>query len=236
MPTWSAAVNLVDSVDPLMHYYALVVGRAYPDIAPLASSFLHVELATVMASNWITCGETPENGIALGLASRLRHWLIEAAPESGVAQQPLAVEIYPEPCDESRAIPPSAITYIASASLDNYVSESRQDSYQQKLTRVQGLLALRPAELARLVGVSREALRQWQAGAPIAQERWPDIDVLLATIQKLSAYVKPDALPSVIRRKAPSLGHQSALEWLSGHRYEELLAKYQEAFTYEATA
>ena len=109
-------------------------------------------------------------------------------------------------------------------------------TYLYKLERVRSLLALKPAELAKLVGVSREALRQWHGGAQISSERWADIDRLVSTVNRLASYFKPEALPSIVRRRAQALNQQTAFDWLASKRYDELLSQYEAALTYEATA
>jgi len=85
---------------------------------------------------------------------------------------------------------------------------------------------LRPAELARLLQVSREAVRRWFGGAPIAAERWEDIDRLDRILRRLTGYFKPEVLPALVRRKIPGVGYNSPLDLMQTRREEDLFDFY----------
>jgi transcriptional regulator with XRE-family HTH domain len=131
---------------------------------------------------------------------------------------------------------PEAFTYVVMASLGRDMDESRNGAYLLKLQRIRTALGIRVAELARLLRVSREAIRKWEAGEPISEQWWSIIDQLSAAVDALMRFIKPEHLPSVVRRPVPGLNNATPLEWLASHRFEELIAFYQRVFSYESTA
>src|SRR4051812_4588320 len=78
------------------------------------------------------------------------------------------------------------------------------------LDHIASVLGLSDTELAGLFGVRRLALDQWRAGRvpPKPQEK-------LATLSEitdlLSAKLKSDAIPGVVRQRAPAYGGRSIL-------------------------
>jgi hypothetical protein len=171
-----------------------------------------------------------EVDIAVGLAAGLRTWLLELKSSGQVPS--LQVEaIVPPHAWRRIEMRPEAITYMASAALDQDSEEQHAESYLYKLERIRSTLGLKPAELARLLAVTPEGLRQWRLGGTIAKERWPEIDNLSETVRKLTEFFKPEALPSIVRRRSPGLGNRTPLDWLASGNYEGLVSLYQEVFT-----
>ena len=144
-------------------------------------------------------------------------------------------EIYPEHPRAGVVIEPEAVTYVSSAALDRRVSERREKSYPLKLELTRSRLGLTRPELARLIGVSREGLRQWERGAPISPDRWPIIDKSFDAVNGLLAFVKPEALPGLIRRRLKALNNASPLDWLMSQRHDELRKFYEVLFGYAST-
>jgi hypothetical protein len=127
------------------------------------------------------------------------------------------------------------VAYLASAAIDQYMSESGQSDYQYKLERIQSLLGLRPSELARIIDVSREGLRQWQSGASIASERRPEIDQLYDLALWLAQHIKPQALPSFVRRRIPAIGDQTPIDWFASRRFGEFRRIFERGFSLEVS-
>ena len=233
--TWSTAVNFVSAAEPLIHTYVSILNRALPDKAEAAEEVLHAALSRVCISGWMGAARSAEAGVAIGLASELRRWLCDLTVSGNVSVKLQIREIYPEHARPDVVIGPEAVTYVSSVALDRRVSERREKSYALKLELVRSRLGLSRPELARLIGVSREGLRQWERGAPISPDRWPIIDKSFDTVSGLLAFVKPEALPGVVRRRLKALNNASPLDWLMSQRHDELRKFYEVLFSYAST-
>jgi DNA-binding transcriptional regulator YiaG len=235
--TLASAVRLVSAAEPLIHYVAGIVQDLVPeDHADAVKPALHLELARACTSAWIGARSSLEVDLALALTAHTRDWLGEW---KRIGRLKANVRIKPmELRSGAVAIPirAEAFTYIAMASLDREIDETRNDAYLAKLQRIRSLLGIRSAELARLLRVSREAIRKWDNGEPIAAERWADIDKLNATTDALTRFIKPEHLPPVVRRTVPALDNSTPLDWLAARRYDDLVSFYERIFSYGSTA
>src|SRR6266568_3559308 len=234
--TWMSAVRLVSAADPLIHVCVNLVRDLLPDEADALGELLHVQLARVCASGWVGSRSTREEDVAIGVTAELRNWLLE---RKDIGQLPPAITITalaPCPTASSVQLQTDAITYIVMAGVDRHLNESRANAYLLKLTRIRSSLGITAAELARLLRVSREAIRKWEHGDTIAPERWPDIDRLLEAVEMLLRYFQPEHLPSVIRRPIPALNNDTPIDWLASRRFDELAAFFAEKFNYGTTA
>jgi len=233
--TWFAATAFVAAVDPLIQRYVRIIEGVWPTKAPPVEELLHAGLGRVFLSGWVGSGSSAEAGVAIGLAAEVRRWLSDLKA-SGCLPPDLSIrEIHPRPSGANLLIGGQAVTYVLLAALDQYIVEHRNESYRTTLGYVRTRLGLNGAELARLLGVSREAVRQWEHGAAIAPDRWSTIDKAFSTLQRLTAFIKPEALPSVMRRRVAALNNLSPLEWLLSQRHDELLAFYERLFSYAST-
>jgi AraC-like DNA-binding protein len=132
-------------------------------------------------------------------------------------------------------IDPVAATYVALVSASTLMTEGRVSGYVPKIERIATLLGLSPSELARLLDVTREGLRRWLAGKPIASDRWQTIDALSDAVEQLTHYVNVDRLPSVVRRESAALDGSTPLNWLVAGRYRDLLQIFKRVFSYQVT-
>jgi DNA-binding XRE family transcriptional regulator len=233
--TWSTAVDFVSAADPLIHTYVSILNRALPDKTEAAEELLHGALSRVCISGWMGAARSAEAGVAIGLACELRRWLCDLRVSGNVTVELPILAIYPEHARANVIIGPDAVTYVSSAALDRRVSERREKSYALKLELIRTRLGLSRPELARLIGVSREGLRQWERGAPISPDRWPIIDKSFEAVRGLLAFIKPEALPSVVRRPLKALNNASPLAWLMAQRHDELRKFYEKLFSYAST-
>jgi DNA-binding transcriptional regulator YiaG len=234
--TWISAVRLVSAADPLIHVCVNLVRDLLPDEADALGELLHVQLARVCASGWVGSRSTREEDLAIGITAELRNWLLE---RKDIGQLPPVITITalaPGPTASSVQLQTGAITYIVMAGVDRHLNESRANAYLLKLNRIRSSLGITAAELARLLRVSREAIRKWEHGDTIAPERWQDIDSLLEAIEMLLCYFQPEHLPSVIRRPVPALNNDAPIDWLASRRFDELFAFFDEKFNYGTTA
>ena len=233
--TWMSAVQLVSAADPLIHVCVDLVRELVPSQAQVLEELLHVQLARVCASNWVGSRATREEDVAIGITAELRDWLLERRRSGQLALDIAITALTPGSTSSSVQLQPDAITYVIMAGVDRHLNEARAQAYLLKLNRIRSALGISAAELARLLRVSREAVRKWEHGESIAPERWPDIDGLLEAVEMLLRYFKPEYLPSIIRRPVPALNNDSPFEWLVSRRYEELADFFDQKFSYETT-
>lgn len=234
--TWISAVRLVSAADPLIHVCVNLVRNLLPGDADALGELLHVQLARVCASGWVGSRSTHGEDVAAGITAELRNWLLE---RRDIGQLPPVITITaltPGSTASSVQLQADAVTYIVMAGVDRHLNESRASAYLLKLNRIRSSLGITAAELARLLRVSREAIRKWEHGDTIAPERWQDIDRLLEAVETLLRYFQPEHLPSVIRRPIPALNNDAPIDWLASRRFDELAAFFDEKFNYGTTA
>jgi hypothetical protein len=232
--TVRAANGLILAVDPLVHRLtelACISLQANPaDVAPV----FHLQIASVIASPWFGASSSFTTDVVIGLTASCRAWVSEVNAASSTERTLRAEPL--EPATQPGWRPPksSAVMYVAAAALDRYASERGHSDYRYKLERIQSILGLRPTEMARLLDVSREGLRKWELGAPIADERLADLDDLYDFSIGLMSHIRPEAIGAFIHRRIPALANQRPLDWLVSRRLQELRAVYEKAFQYEA--
>jgi len=235
MQTWNSAVHFARATEPLIHYCINVIGDIIPQDQEAVSELIHSELGPVCMSSWVYSRSTREAGVAIGLISRLRRWIHEIRPRTNLPPELKIREIAPTSAMPVR-FNANALSYLIFASLGAHAVESREEEYHLKLTRIRSALGVNSSELARLLNVSREAVRKWDNGESISSERWSDIDELYANVEKLLTYIKPENLPVVVRRQIPALSNQTPLQLLASQRSAELLTLYERLTSYQTTA
>jgi hypothetical protein len=103
------------------------------------------------------------------------------------------------------------------------------------LDRIADVLGLTQTELAGLFGVRRQALDQW-AVRGVPSERQEKVATLGAIADLLTAKLKRDRIPGVVRRAAPAYGDRSILEAIAAGDEELVLAELRDAFDWAAAA
>jgi hypothetical protein len=234
-PTYSSARILVNSVDKVVHVYMAALSLVQSSLAQRLGPVLHTELPSVWSAGWIRTSETVGADVAVGLAARLRDLVADLQASGQVTPSIVIHQLRPQPAAVMMRVDQESMTYLAVAGLDQLMSEQRGTLYSSKLAHLQTTLGIRPAELARLLQVSREAVRQWFDGAPISPDRWSDIDRLDRLVQGLLSYFKIEALPAIVRRKIPGLEQRTPLEMIRMGREQELLNFYAAVFTHGVT-
>lgn len=93
-----------------------------------------------------------------------------------------------------------------------------------RLGRVMARWHLLPQDAAQRFGVSSSELESWlREGPPPGTEE--EIEALYEASEVLARYLQPDAIPEVVRRRSPALGHRSLIElWLKEGAFEVLRA------------
>lgn len=103
------------------------------------------------------------------------------------------------------------------------------------LDRAQEVLQLTTSDLARLYGVSRQAVDQWHArGIPAAHQQ--KAAAVAAVADLLSHRLKPERIPGIARRPAGAYGGRTMLEMIAENRHLELLDEVRRSFDWAATA
>jgi transcriptional regulator with XRE-family HTH domain len=103
------------------------------------------------------------------------------------------------------------------------------------LERIAAVFGVSRTELARLFGVRRQAIEQWEArGVPA--ERQEKLATLDAIVDLLTAKLKPDRIPGVLRRPASAYGGRSILEAIAADEQALALDELRNAFDWAAAA
>ncbi len=90
-----------------------------------------------------------------------------------------------------------------------------------EIDRLLRLWALSAAEVARVFGVSRQAISKWQrVGIPAG--RMPAVADLAIATDLLDRYVKRERIPAVVRRSADVLGGRSLLDLAFEQKHAEV--------------
>jgi DNA-binding transcriptional regulator YiaG len=91
------------------------------------------------------------------------------------------------------------------------------------------------SDVARLFGVSRQAVQQWlEEGVPAARQ--PKVLQILRIGDLLERNLQPSRIPAVVRSDAAAYGGRSMLELISEDRQEELLRSVEGSFDWASTA
>lgn len=103
------------------------------------------------------------------------------------------------------------------------------------LDRVASVLGVSRTELAQLFGVRRQAIEQWEArGVP--GERQEKLATLDAIVDLLTAKLKADRIPGVVRRPASAYGDESILGAITAGNEALVLDELRNAFDWAAAA
>ena len=99
--------------------------------------------------------------------------------------------------------------------LAEVLTSPRRDPPSDKapsLGQIRGILDLSDPELARILGVTRQALEQWRKRG-IPAERSADVDRLAAAADWLAEEVIAERIPQIVRTPVPALGGRTMLEY-----------------------
>lgn len=114
-------------------------------------------------------------------------------------------------------------------------SQSLQPSPETPLEQIAIGFGLSRTDLARLFGVRRQALDQWEArGLPAARQE--KLATVGAIADLLTAKLKPERIPGVVRRRTPAYGERTLLEAVAEGDEELVLAELRDAFDWSAGA
>lgn len=103
------------------------------------------------------------------------------------------------------------------------------------LETVAETFGLNDTEMARLFGVSRQAITQWRAGR-IPPGRIAKVTTVASLADLLARKLKRERIPGVARRAADAYGGSTMLEMIAADRQDELLATVRASFDPSVTA
>jgi len=108
-------------------------------------------------------------------------------------------------------------------------------SAQALLDPIRETFALSTPQLARLFGVSRQAIEQWRArGVP--DSRQEKAAALAAIADLLRHRLVRERIPGIARRPAAAYGGLTMIEMVERDRHLELLESIRDAFDWTSTA
>jgi hypothetical protein len=91
------------------------------------------------------------------------------------------------------------------------------------------------SDMARLFGVTRQAVQQWlEDGVPAARQ--PKLLQILRIGDLLERNLQPSRIPAVVRSDAGAYGGRSMLELIADDRHDELLESVERSFDWASTA
>jgi hypothetical protein len=91
------------------------------------------------------------------------------------------------------------------------------------------------SDVARLFGVTRQAVQQWlEDGVPAARQ--PKLLQILRIGDLLERNLQPSRIPAVVRSDAAAYGGRSMLELIADDRHDELLGSVERSFDWASTA
>jgi hypothetical protein len=91
------------------------------------------------------------------------------------------------------------------------------------------------SDVARLFGVTRQAVQQWlDEGVP--PRRQPKLLQVMRIGELLERNLQPSRIPAVVRSEASAFGGRSMLDLIADDRHDELLTSVERSFDWTATA
>ena len=104
-----------------------------------------------------------------------------------------------------------------------------------ELARLMAGWQLSVSDVARLFGVTRQAVQQWlEDGVPPARQ--PKLLQILRIGDLLERNLQPLRIPAVVRSDAGAYGGLSMLELIADDRHDELLESVERSFDWASTA
>jgi hypothetical protein len=106
---------------------------------------------------------------------------------------------------------------------------------ESELARLMAGWQLSVSDVARLFGVTRQAVQQWlEDGVPPARQ--PKLLQILRIRDLLERNLQPPRIPAVVRSDAGAYGGRSMLELIADDRHDELLESVERSFDWASTA
>lgn len=170
-------------------------------------------------------------GLGRGIALRLLAEVREEVPGSIPLVPKAGLGAHWAPGDAVR----TAVRLIERALGEQPEEDGRPAGSAALLKRAMELFELDRTELAKLFGVRRQAVEQWERrGVPA--ERRAKLATTVAIGELLAQKLRPALLPGVARRPAPAYQGRTMLEMIGQDRDDELLEDVRGSFDWATTA
>jgi hypothetical protein len=227
----------------LLDHVLTIVGTVRPDLVSLeeerplildeknqpsriATRIVDLAAAEAPFSRWVSSYDIG-SGTALGMLAKLRETL------RGV--EPLTSESGDLP-----GFPPAFAGDFERFRADVTMLLTKARQVQEldampPLERAEVIFQLNHTDLARLFGVRRQAIGNWQRDG-VPANRQDKLSTILAVGDLLTRKLKSDRIPGVVRRKSEVYGGLTMLEMMERDRHEELLESVRELFDWSVTA
>jgi DNA-binding transcriptional regulator YiaG len=182
--------------------------------------------AVAPCSGWVA-----QAGLGRGIALRLLAELREEVPG--------AIPLVPKAGLGVRWASPdaviTAVLLIERALGEQSENEERPWASATLLKRVRELFELDRTDLARLFGVRRQAVEQWERrGVPA--DRRAKLAAMVALGELLAQKLRPGLLPGVARRPAAAYQGRTMLAMIEADRHDALLEDVRRSFDWATTA
>jgi DNA-binding XRE family transcriptional regulator len=170
-------------------------------------------------------------GLGRGIALRLLAEVREEVPGAIPLVPKAGLGAHWAPGDAVR----TAVRLIERALGEQPEEDGRPAGSAALLKRAMELFELDRTELAKLFGVRRQAVEQWERrGVPA--ERRAKLATTVAIGELLAQKLRPGLLPGVARRPAPAYQGRTMLEMIEQDRHDELLEDVRGSFDWATTA
>jgi DNA-binding transcriptional regulator YiaG len=202
-----------------------LVWKRRPELEPFGEVLREAVIAVAPAapfSRWVS-----HEGLSRGIGLRLLCEIRITVPDAAQLRVPRRGQW--RPWAEVRAM------HTAWQLIEVALIERTARTHDTPLSRVMQLFGLDRTEIARLFGVTRQAVEQWeQRGVP--PERQAKLSTIQAIGELLARKLRPGTLPGVARTRAEAYRGETMLDMIVKHRHEALLEDVRASFDWAATA
>ncbi len=202
-----------------------LVWKRRPELQPFGEVLRDAVIAVAPAapfSRWVS-----HEGLSRGIALRLLCEIRITVPDAAQLRVPRRGKW--RPWADALAM------QTAGQLIEVALIERATRTHATPLSRVMHLFGLDRTELARLFGVTRQAVEQWeQRGVP------PDRQAKLSTVEAigelLARKLRPGTLPGVARTRADAYQRETMLDMIAHDRQDALIEDVRASFDWAATA
>jgi len=170
-------------------------------------------------------------GLGRGIGVHLVAEVRQCVPGASPLVPPTGLCIHWAPAEAMR----TALRLIERAVAEETRREAPGLGSAALLHRVMHVFDLDRTELARLFGVKRQAVEQWERrGVP--SERQAKLAVIAAIGELLDRKLRPGVVPGVARRAAPAYHGRAMLDMIARNHHEAVLEGVRRSFDWATTA
>ncbi|MCD6497644.1 MAG: hypothetical protein J7M25_04975 [Deltaproteobacteria bacterium] len=196
----------------------------------LAASIALTEAPNLLVSNWVQ-RFGPGAGVAVALVERIRR----------AVEPPYLQEVHGlTPTLASRDGFVFSLEEVDAVRFERFrryvVRELRTARRQTPLHIIAEVFDLNDTELARLFGITRQAVQKWLRTGNVPGDRRAKVVTTLQIAEVLLRNLKPDRIPGIVRKPAGWFAGKSIVEMISDDRHDAVLDRIRASFDWSATA